>query len=280
MRLFIDSAQIEEIKQAKDWGMLDGVTTNPTLIKEAVQQHKKKGKIDMDAYVRELLRCANGVPVSLEVVGTDFEEMVAEGTRLYRTFNTVAQNVYIKIPVNPCLDEVCTHATDGLRAIRILTQKGIPINCTLIFTPEQALLAAKSGARIVSPFVGREDDYIREMNRIKFNKKDYFPAEGIKSMKKRHTDNGIVSGVDLIKQCKNLFVAQKIRNCEILAASIRNVRQFREVSLAGADIVTLPLTVMKQVLNHPKSQEGMRQFVKDIVPEYAKIAGLKKKRKR
>ncbi len=317
MKIFIDSADIEEIRQAKKWGMLDGVTTNPSLIKKAVEKlHKQKKKINIKEYISQFLREAKGKPVSLEVIGTNFTDMVHEGIHLYHLFNPIARNVYIKIPVNPCLADtgncdveephkprplgrrLLEHPkvsdkprtlvrgktqrlcdSEGIRAIHALAQQGIPVNCTLIFTPEQALLAAKAGAKIVSPFVGREDDYIRELNKSKFKKEDYFPAEGMKKLKKWKDDNGIVSGVELIRECKTLFVIQKVKGCEILAASIRNTRQFREVALAGAEIATLPLSVMEKLLEHPKTQEGMRQFTKDIVPEYAMIAGSARKKK-
>ena len=275
MKIFIDSADIEEIRQARKWGMLDGVTTNPSLIKRAVEKlHKQKKKIDVKDYISQFLRESKGKPVSLEVVGTNFMAMVHEGIHLYHLFNPIAHNVYIKIPVNSCLADTGNCGPDGIRAIHALTQQGIPVNCTLIFTPEQALLAAKAGAKIVSPFVGREDDYIRDLNKSRFKKEDYFPAEGMKKLKKWKNDNGIVSGVDLIKECKEIFVTQKIKGCKILAASIRNVRQFREVALASADIATLPLSVIEKLLEHPKTREGMRQFNKDIVPEYAKVVGF------
>jgi len=279
MKIFIDSAKIDEIKQAKEWGMLDGVTTNPSLLKKAVDDLKKKGKkLDIESYLKQILKSVGKKPVSLEVVGSDYKEMIKEGLKIYKIFNSVAKNVYVKIPVNPCLDDSCSKATDGIRAIKYLSDRKIPVNCTLIFTPEQALLAAKAGAKFVSPFVGREDDYIREINRIKFGKEDYFPAQGLKKLKKVLNDNGITSGVDLIKETRELFDIQKVKGCEILAASIRNTRQFREIALAGADIATLPFSVMGKLLSHPKSSEGMRKFTQDIVPEYAKLVGLKIKK--
>ena len=267
MKLFIDSADIDEIKQVLDYGILDGVTTNPSLIKKAAEKHKIK---DMETYIKELLKVCKGKSVSLEVIGSNYKDMVREGKILFKKFNPVAKNVYIKIPVNPCLEEKCTRGSEGIKAIRELTKNKIPINCTLIFTPEQALLAAKAGAKFVSPFAGRIDDYIREMNRIKFEKTDYFPEKGFKRGKKLLQDNGIVSGVDLIKETKIIFTKQKIKS-EILAASIRNKRQFREVAEAGADIATVPLKVINTLLTHFKSAEGMKKFTKDIVPEYAKL---------
>ena len=272
MKLFIDSAKQDEIKQVASWGLLDGVTTNPSLIKKAVTP-----KINLEQYIKQILKTAKGKPVSLEVVGLDFNEMVREGKFLYKKFNPVAKNVYIKIPVNPCLEETCNNSSDGIKAIKELSKLKIPINCTLIFTPEQALLAAKAGAKIVSPFVGRIDDYIREMNRIKFDKKDYFPAKGIQRANKVLNDKGIVSGIDLIAKTKEIFLKQKIKS-EILAASIRNNRQFREAALAGADIATVPFSVIEKLLVHHKSAEGMRKFTEDVVPEYAGLAGVKNKK--
>jgi len=278
MKLFIDSANLEEIKKVKDWGLLDGVTTNPSLIKKAVDSLKNSGKkIEIESYIKKILKTAGkGKPVSLEVVGSDFKEMVKEGKILFKKFNTVKKNVYIKIPVNPCLEEKCDRNSDGVKAIKELSKSKIPINCTLIFTPEQALLAAKAGAKIVSPFVGRVDDYIRELNRIQFGKSDYFPARGIKnSSGKILADKGIFSGVDLIQKIKEIFNKQKIKT-EILAASIRNKIQFRESALAGADIATVPFDVIESLLKHCKTAEGMKKFTKDIVPEYAKLVGFKK----
>lgn len=278
MKLFIDSANLEEIKKVKDWGLLDGVTTNPSLIKKAVDELKKSNKrIEIESYIRQILKTAGkGSSVSLEVIGSDFNEMVKEGKLLFKKFNTVAKNVYIKIPINPCLEETCDKNSDGIKAIKELSNAKIPINCTLIFTPEQALLAAKAGAKIVSPFAGRVDDYIRELNRIKFSKEDYFPAKGLKnSSGKILSDKGITSGIDLIQKTKEIFIKQKIKT-EILAASIRNKTQFRESALAGADIATVPFDVIESLLKHYKTADGMKKFTQDIVPEYAKLVGFKK----
>lgn len=271
MKIFLDSADIQEIKEINSYGILDGVTTNPSLIKKAVDKYSKKDKnLDLEKYIKQILKICKGKPVSLEVIGTNYKEMVAEGKILYKKFNGIANNAYIKIPVNPCLKDSCSTSSDGIKAIKELAKNKIPINCTLIFTPEQSLLAAKSGAKFVSPFIGREDDYIREMNRIKFKKEDYFPKEGIKKHKKTIEDEGIVSGVDLITETKIIFKKQKIKS-EVLAASIRNKKQFREVALAGADIATIPYSVIKQLLEHHKTVEGMKGFIKDIVPEYKEL---------
>ena len=194
MKIFIDSAKLDEIKQAYSTGIIDGVTTNPSLIKKAVDQLKKEGqKIDLTSYIKKILKVAKGTPVSLEVTETTYGGMVKQGLRLYKKFNKVAKNVYIKIPVNPSFDDKPN--MDGIRAIKTLSKKGIPINCTLIFTPEQALLAAKAGARFVSPFAGRVEDYIRVNNKIKFEKTDYFPQSGLIKKNKLLDDNGIISGI-------------------------------------------------------------------------------------
>lgn len=275
MKLFIDSADIDEIKEAKSFGILDGVTTNPSLIKKAVEKHSKKNqKLDMESYIKAILEVCKGLPVSLEVIGNTYKDMVREGIILFKKFNPVAKNVYIKIPVNPCMEKSCTKSSEGIKAIKTLSKQGIPVNCTLIFTPEQALLAAKAGASFVSPFAGRVDDYIREINRIKFNKEDYFPQEGWEKGQKILEDNGIVSGIDLIKECVMIFQKHKVKS-EVLAASLRNPRQFREAAEIGADIATVPFSVIKKLLDHFKTAEGMKKFTKDIVPEYANI--LKKR---
>lgn len=273
MKIFIDSADIDEIKEAVGYGILDGVTTNPSLIKKAIERQKKKGKkIEMDSYIKDILRVCKGKPVSLEVLGSDFNEMIKEGENLYKKFNSIAKNVYIKIPINTCIEEECPNNYNGIKAIRYFSKKGILVNCTLIFTPEQALLAAKAGAKFVSPFAGRIDDYIRDLNKIKYDKKDYFPEQGLKKSGKILEDNGIFSGVDLVKKCSDILKRYNFKT-EVLAASIRNSRQVREVALAGADIATLPLEIIKESLTHYKTTEGMNKFTKDIIPEYSKLIG-------
>jgi len=267
VKIFIDSAKLDEIEYAYSVGVLDGVTTNPSLIKKAVDKLKEDGKkIDLQGYIKKILKTARGTPVSLEVTETGYDEMVKQGRKLYKMFNPVAKNVYIKIPVNTSFDE--NPSLDGIRAIKTLSDEGIPINCTLIFTPEQALLAAKAGAKFVSPFAGRIDDLIRSSNNMKFEKPEYFPAEGIEKAGKMLDDEGVVSGVDLVAQIADIFEQNDIK-AEVLAASVRNARQARECALAGADIATLPLYVIKEMLVHLKTQEGMKSFTKDIVPEYA-----------
>lgn len=271
MKLFLDSADIAEIEEVLSYGILEGVTTNPSLIKKSAESNKIK---DIEVYIKKILKLCRGLPVSLEVIGSDYDSMVREGKLLFKKFNPVAKNVYVKIPINPCLKLNCGEGSDGIRVIKTLSKAGIPVNCTLVFTPEQAFLAAKAGAKFVSPFVGRVDDYIREMNGLKFDKKDYFPEEGFVKGKKLLEDEGIVSGVDLIEQISEIFVKGKVET-EILAASIRNKKQFREVAMAGADIVTVPFDVIKGLTEHVKTVGGMKQFTKDVIPEYAKIFGTK-----
>lgn len=262
MKIFLDSSKLEEIEKAKSFGILEGVTTNPSLVKKAVEGKK----VDMKSYITKILKTCKGIPVSLEVIGDTYEEMVAEGRKLFKMFNPVAKNVYIKIPVSPIFEKTEDTVFDGIKAIKTLSKEKIPVNCTLIFTPEQALLAADAGAKFVSPFVGREDDYLRNKAHMKFKKTDYFPAKGIKNL----DDGGIVSGVDLIKKISEIFKEHEIKS-EILAASIRNHREVREVAAAGADIATISLKVMKELLLHPKTMEGMKGFTKDIVPEYKEL---------
>ena len=269
IKVFIDSSKLSEINQAYDYGLLDGVTTNPSLIRAAVDEEKiKGGSIDIEDYIKKILLIAKGLPVSLEVIGTDSEKMIDEGRRIYKLFNPIAENVYVKIPVNPSTGLKSTKNFDGLKAIKTLSGEGIPINCTLIFTPEQALMAAKAGASFVSPFAGRIDDLIRSENNLEFRKTDYFPAYGEEKDGDILEDNGIISGIDLVAQIREIFDNYGISETKVLAASIRNARQTREAALAGADIATLPMNVIEELLIHNKTIEGMKGFIKDIIPEY------------
>ncbi len=277
IKIFIDSSKLGEISQAYDYGLLDGVTTNPSLIRAAVDEEKiKGGSIDIENYIKEILLLTRGLPVSLEVIGTDSEKMIDEGRRIYKLFNPIAGNVYVKIPVNPSTERKSSNNFDGLKAIRTLSGEGIPINCTLIFTPEQALMAAKAGASLVSPFAGRIDDLIRSENNLEFKKTDYFPAYGEEKDGGILEDNGIISGIDLVSQIREIFDNYGISETKVLAASIRNARQAREAALAGADIATLPVSVIEELLIHPKTIEGMKGFIKDIVPEYRDLLNRKK----
>lgn len=271
MKLFIDSASLDDIEKAYSMGVIDGVTTNPSLIKQALDDLKKrKKKLDISTYINELLATAKGTPVSLEVTKSDAEGMIQEGMSLYRKFNPIANNVVIKIPINTSLTGKAKN-TEGLKAIKSLAQARVPINVTLIFTPEQALMAAKAGAKYVSLFIGRVDDYIRSLHGIGFDKQDYFPAEGIKKGELHVQDNGIVSGIDLLGKTAHIFRTYGLKS-EIIAASIRNSRQLRECAISGAHIATAPLEVIQNSLTHIKTIEGFKKFSEDVPNDYAKLA--------
>ncbi len=271
MKIFIDSADIDEIKQAYAWGIANGVTTNPSLLKKAVDKRKKLGaKINLKQYITEICKVAKGTPVSLEVTELGYEGMVKQGKAIHKLFNKVAKNVYIKIPINPALKKSDSTHFDGIRAIKTLTKAKIKTNCTLIFTPEQALLAAKAGASFVSPFAGRVDDFLRTNAKIKFDKTAHYPVWGIEKKGKTIHDNGIVSGIDLVESCVHILKQYNLKT-EVLAASLRNTRQVREAALVGSDIATLPFTVIQEMLKHPETYKGMKNFTKDKIAEYEKL---------
>ena len=269
MKIFIDSADVDEITQFYNWGIADGVTTNPSLMKKAVD--KRKGQhLNLDIYIKQILRIARGTPVSLEVTETTAKGMIEQGKRLYKRYNHIARNVYIKIPINPAFKDKGTTHFDGIAAIRALKKARIPINCTLVFTPEQALLAAKAGADFISPFAGRVDDLIRKQNRMKFEKHDYYPLDGIEKKGNKLQDNGIWSGIHLVEQCVYILRQYGYKS-QVLAASLRNPRHVRDAALVSADIATLPFSVVQDMLKHQKTYEGMTKFTKDIVPDYVKL---------
>ncbi len=277
MQLYIDTANLNEIKEAISWGIVDGITTNPSLIKKETERLKAQGQqVNFEAHIKEILRAAGPeLTVSLEVTATDAQGMINQGKLLYQKFNAVAGNVVVKIPVNTYVGD----GFDGLKAIKALEDGEIPVNTTLIFTPEQALLAAQAGATYVSPFAGRVDDYIRAQAEIEFQKNDYFPLEGWETEAEDEDgeedvldDNGIVSGVDLVTKIVDLFEKHEI-DCNIIAASLRNPRQVRQLALAGADIGTTPFSVLRAMIQHPKTKEGMERFMADVVPEYQSLFG-------
>lgn len=271
MKIFIDSADLDEIKQVYAWGVADGVTNNPSLLKQAVKKRTNAGeKIHLKSYITSILEVAAGTPVSLEVTEYTAENMIEQGKRLHAIFNPVAGNVYIKIPVNPAFKVDDSTHFDGIQAIRELSDAGIPVNTTLIFTPEQALLAAKAGARFLSPFAGRIDDDLRKNANMHFDKTDYYPFEGMAINDMLLNDNGIISGIQLVEQCVDI-IEQYGFDAEVLAASLRNPRQVRESALVGAHIATLPYGVIQDMLKHHKTFEGMTQFTADIVPEYVEL---------
>jgi len=294
MKIFVDTAKLSEIKEAISWGIVDGVTTNPSLIRKAVEEEREvKGKVDLEAYVGEICKAAGkGRSVSLEVLSQKASKMVEEAQILYRRFNPIAGNVLIKIPINTYTGQEATDY-EGLKAINELSRKGIPINATLVMTPEQALLAAKAGATYVSPFAGRVDDYIRKNLGIDFKKNDYFDFELMGEISKAKLgeylknptaeeisslyldekikkaigvgeDKGITSGVDLVRKIVNIFRKYNIKT-KVIAASMRNPQQVREVAETGCDIATVPFEVIREMLKHPKTEEGVKKFYADAV---------------
>ena len=208
MKIFLDTANFEEIKEAASWGILDGVTTNPTLL--------SKEKEDYKTLLKKICEVVDG-PISAEVVSLDPEGMVKEAEELVK----IGKNIVIKVPIS----------RDGLKAIRMLSDKGIKTNCTLIFAPIQALLAAKAGASFVSPFVGRLDD-----------------ASHL--------------GMDLVGQIVRIFDNYVI-DTEIIVASIRNPLHVVDAALMGADISTMPFKVLQQLVKHPLTDVGIKNFLAD-----------------
>lgn len=272
MRLFLDTASLEEIREAVAWNIVDGVTTNPSLIRRAILAHRDtENGLDMESYIKKILaQVGRMCPVSLEVAALDADTMVEQGMMLYDKFNAVAGNVVIKIPVCTVTSGGEGNSFDGLSAIQSLADEKIPVNATLIFTPEQALLAAKAGAEYVSPFVGRVDDRIRRQAGLAFEKSDYFPSGGLTTgsgADELLADHGLVSGVDLIEQIVDIFERYEIE-CEVIAASLRNPIQVREVAAAGADIATMPFDILKSMVAHPGTAEGIDVFTRDLMDEY------------
>lgn len=255
MKIFIDSADLDEIKRAVEWGICDGVTTNPSLIKIATEKYRTN---NMENYIEEICKTAGkNRPVSLEVISIS-ERMLDEAKILYKKFNKYG-NVVIKIPISTDQND----PYNGIKVVRALRENSIPVNVTLVMAPEQALIAAKAGANYVSPFAGRIDDHIRNDIGESFGKSDYFPAEGIEN----RDDNGIRSGIDLIKKILAMYNRYEIKT-EVIAASIRNARQAREAGEIGVHIATLPFNVIEDMIKHPKTFEGIKKFSADVVPEY------------
>lgn len=210
MKIFLDTANIDEIREAHSWGILDGVTTNPSLV-------AKEGKDFLDV-VRQICTIVPG-PVSAEVVSTTADEMIREGHEIMKKVDK--PNVVIKIPM----------IREGLRAIKALSSERIKVNVTLIFSAPQALLAAKAGAAYVSPFIGRLDDI------------------------------GHV-GMDLVKDIRVIFDNYDFP-CEILAASIRNPLHVVDAAKFGADVATMPFSVLEAIIKHPLTDIGLQKFLKD-----------------
>lgn len=211
MKIFLDTANVDEIKKVRDWGLLDGVTTNPSLAAKELA----KG-ISFKDLVAQILRETPG-PVSVEVVATDYDGMLKQALRI----SALADNAVVKIPMT----------LPGLKTIKTLTEKRIPVNCTLIFNPLQALFAAKAGAEYVSPFVGRLDDIGED-------------------------------GMSIIDEIKTIFVNYNIKT-KILVASIRNPVHVLRSAIIGADVVTMPFDVVSKLTSHPKTDEGLKRFLDD-----------------
>ena len=208
MKFFIDTANIAEIKEGLALGMVDGVTTNPSLI--------AKEKNSFEDVVKEILKIVKG-PVSLEVMSMEAKAMFAEGKKLMR----LGDNVVIKVPLS----------TEGLKATKMFATEGIDVNQTLIFSPLQALMAAKAGARYVSPFVGRLDDIAHD-------------------------------GMDLTSQILTIFDNYGY-DTEVIVASIRHPRHVLDAALMGADIATIPFKVIAQLASHPLTDKGIAMFLDD-----------------
>ena len=208
MKIFLDTADLDEITKYNDMGLLDGITTNPSLLaKQGGDPHKIMEKIT---------RIIKG-DVSLEVVSTNYDGMIEEGKKL----REYGDHVIVKCPMTG----------DGLRACKTLTEQGIPVNITLVFSPNQALLAAKAGAKYVSPFIGRLDDI-------------------------GHT------GMDLIKEIKQIFTNYNF-NTQILVASVRHPQHVIDAAKTGADVVTLPSAVLGKMLGHALTDKGLKAFLSD-----------------
>lgn len=208
MKFFIDTADVKEIREAESLGILDGVTTNPTLVSRTGRPFRET--------IEEICSIVKG-PVSAEVVSTEMDDMVKEA----RCLSKIAENIVVKIPL----------IKEGLKAVKILTSEGIHVNVTLCFSSNQALLAAKAGGTYVSPFVGRLDD-------------------------RGHT------GMEVVEEIRTIYDNYGF-DTQIIVASIRNPLHVRDAALMGADIVTVPFAVFNNIVKHPLTDEGLKQFLAD-----------------
>lgn len=212
MKFFIDTANLEQIREANELGVLDGVTTNPSLMaKEGI-----KGVENCNKHYVEICNIVKG-DVSAEVIATDYDGMIQEGTALA----ALHPNIVVKVP---CI-------ADGIRAVKYFSGQGIRTNCTLIFSPGQALLAAKAGATYVSPFVGRLDDIASD-------------------------------GIELVEKIVDMFRYYGFQT-QVLAASIRSTQHIIQCMEVGADVATCPLSAIKGLLNHPLTDSGLAKFLAD-----------------
>ncbi|MGE0004521.1 MAG: fructose-6-phosphate aldolase [Parvibaculaceae bacterium] len=208
MKFFVDTAEIKEIKELAATGLLDGVTTNPSLVAKSGREFKE--------VIAEICGAVEG-PVSAEVTALDADGMIEEGRKLAK----IAKNVAVKVPLT----------LDGLKACRTLSQAGTMVNVTLCFSANQALLAAKSGATFISPFIGRLDD----IN---------------------------IDGMELIREIRQIYDNYDFTT-EILAASIRSANHVKEAALVGADVATVPPAVLKGLVKHPLTDKGIESFLAD-----------------
>lgn len=208
MKFFLDTANVKEIQEAADMGVLDGVTTNPSLV-------SKEGR-PFRTILEEICSLVNG-PISAEVVSVDMDGMLKEGRDLAK----IHKNIVVKLPT----------ILEGLKACKRLTGEGIRVNMTLAFSPSQALLAAKAGATFMSPFIGRLDDVSQ-------------------------------SGMEIIRQIRTIYGNYGYKT-EILAASIRHPMHVVEAALAGADVATMPFSVIQQLVKHPLTDVGLKKFLSD-----------------
>ncbi len=208
MKFFIDTANIDEIKEAAALGILDGVTTNPSLV-------AKEGK-DFRKLLDEILAIVDG-PVSAEVISTDYDGILKEA----RDYAKIHKNIVVKVPL----------IKEGLKAVRTLTSENIKTNVTLCFSPSQAVLAAKAGATYISPFVGRLDDISHD-------------------------------GMELISQIVQIYKNYNYKT-QVLVASIRHPLHFVEAALMGADVCTMPFSVIERLFNHPLTDIGLNKFISD-----------------
>lgn len=209
MKIFIDTANLGEIKEAAGYGILDGVTTNPSLI-------SKEGHKDVRKFYEEVCKIVPG-PVSAEVIATDHQGILKEG----RELSKIAPNIYVKVPL----------IKEGLKAVRTFKDEGIHTNVTLCFSTSQAVMAAKAGASIVSPFIGRLDDISQP-------------------------------GMELIEQIMQAY-GNYGYGTEVLVASMRHPMHFVEACLIGADITTMPFKVFEQLIKHPLTDAGLEKFISD-----------------
>ena len=209
MKFFVDTANLEEIREANDMGVLDGVTTNPSLV-------KAEGNVDFHERVLRICEIVDG-DVSAEVTATEFDGMMEEA----HTLAQIHENVVVKIPLIKA----------GIKALRALDEEGIRTNCTLCFSPTQALLAAKAGADYISPFIGRVDDISSD-------------------------------GMTLIEEIRQIYDNYDF-DTDILAASIRHPTHVKRSALAGADVATMPFETLTKLLDHPLTDRGLERFLAD-----------------